>query len=745
MGVKIIITEKPSVAREYEKVLKVKSKGKTDGYIEGTCSLLGDIVITWAVGHLVKLGIPKEQNPEWEKWNKAHLPMIPQSYKYLPQSATKKQFNVVKSLYTRKDIDCLYYAGDSGREGIYIQALIRNQIFKTTPKFDEKVVWIDSYTEESIINGIKTAKPYSHYQSMVDSGYMRAISDWLIGMNFTQAFTMAFGNGNTINVGRVMTPTLAMIVQRQTELDNFTKTYFYGIKADDFATWKAVKGSHYFESDDLYNERGFIKKEKALSLISELRQDKKLVVDNVKVEKKTEYAPYLFNLAELQAYCSKHFKISPDNTLKIAQSLYEKKFTTYPRTDARFLSTAVAKELKSKGYDIPSRYVDDSKITDHYAIIPTFHGDANTLNGLDKSVYEAILKRFTDTMLPPYKYDAVSITYIHTNREKFFENFKIVTQYGFKNGMEQKDEEISNKSIPNKGDIVKVNDFVLNELETKPPVPYTTGTLILTMEKAGKFIEDEELREQIKTCGIGTSSTRASIIEKLQEVNFINVDSKQKITPTELGKNAIAIVSEFDEQLISPIKTADMENNLSAIVSGDMKKDDYQNVVTKYVSDLTRKILNNSSGNFVMAEKEVNTSNNSSSNVNDMFSRFKKSNISSSEPQPKQSQNGWGKFVKSSEPQQQKSSPQTNTSTKKHNCPCCGNDLKFGKYGWYCDCKYSFNIEVCGKKMTETDLEDLISKGKTKTYSFKKKAGGTFKASLVLNKAEKKNEFKFSK
>ena len=700
MGVSIIITEKPSVAQEYKTVLKVKQNGKTDGYIEGTSPILGDVCITWAVGHLIKISEPKKHNPDWEKWSKVNLPMIPQKFLYEPQASTKKQFNIVKSLYLRKDIDCLYYAGDSGREGIYIQALIRNQIFKTKPKFEEKVVWIDSYTEDSILKGIKYAKPYEHYQPMIDSGYMRAISDWLIGINFTEAFTLTSGGyGNTINVGRVMTPTLAMAVERQKEIDSFTKTYFYGIKADGFAVWKAVNGSRYYQSDRLYNETGFTKKQDAIRLLEELSESKMLTVENVKVQKKTEYAPYLFNLAELQAYCSKHHKITPAQTLSIAQSLYEKKLITYPRTDARFLSSAVAKELKAKGYNVPNRYIDDSKITDHYAIIPTFSGNANGLSGLELSIYNAILKRFNNTMLPPYIYDAIAVTYLHKNKERFFENFRIVRQYGYKNGKDNDDnasEEIKDKAIPNVNDVVRVESFNLNEMETKPPVAYTTGSLILAMEKAGKLIEDEELREQIKTCGIGTSATRASIIDKLCEKSFITIDSKtQKIAPTDLGKNTIAIVSRYDEALVSPVKTAEMENNLNAIVEEELSKAEYLKMVTSYVSELTKEVISDN----------------------------KQKAIAPTATTPKNEQT---------------------ENTGAHNCPCCNKELKHGRYGWYCECKFSFNAEICGKKMSEKDLIDLIEKGHTKTYKFKSKSGNLFPAKLVLNKKERKVEFQFA-
>lgn len=705
MGKTIFITEKPSVAQEYRKVLKVSSDKKTDGFIEGHSPVLGkDVIITWAVGHLIAICSPEKQNEAWSGgWKKENLPMIPERFKYAPLANTFSQYKIVKSLYTRTDIDCIYYAGDSGREGIYIQALIRNQIFKSPPRIDERVVWIDSFTEEAILNGIKVAKPYADYQPMIDSGYMRAISDWLIGMNLTEAFSLT--SGVTINVGRVMTPTLAMVVKRQEEIDHFTKTPYFGIRADNFANWKATKGSRFFESDDLYNESGFLRKEHAKKLADEFNSNKSLKVDDVKVQTKTEYAPYLFNLADLQAKCSKAFHISPAQTLEVAQSLYEKKFTTYPRTDCRFLSTAVATELKkTKGYDIPTRYVDDSKITDHYALIPTFQGDTNSLSDLENNVYNVILKRFTDILLPPYIYDAVSVTYLHSNGERLYEAFRLIKQMGYKEQAEKESEKESdddtneavvNKPIPQKGTIVSVNEFTIKEMETKPPVAYTTGSLILAMEKAGKLVEDEELREMIKTSGIGTSATRANIIDKLTKKGFITVDRKQKITPTDFGKKIIPLISKYDEALISPLKTADMEDRLNSIVQNEQTKDEYLNFIVNYVTDTTRNILSN--------------------NTDTIGGR---------------------------------TASGASTSGEQYNCPCCGKPIKVGKYGWYCssnDCKFRLGLEICGHKTKEKDIADICKKGRTSVYTFRSpKNNKEFRACLVLDKSSQGTKFEFS-
>ena len=578
------------------------------------------------------------------------------------------------SLYTRNDVDCIYYAGDSGREGIYIQALIRNQIFKSAPSFPEKVVWISSFTDEAIKEGIKDAKPYSAYQSMIDSGYARAIADWLIGMNFTRAMTLK--NGPVIKVGRVKTPTLAMIVKRQEEIDNFKKTDYYGIKAagspSDAINWKATKLSKFFESDLLYNENGFLKKEDAEKLLFEFDTDKKLTVDDVKVKNTQEYAPLLFNLADLQSTCSKVLKITPAKTLEIAQTLYESaKMTTYPRTDSRYLDTKTKKQYAEMGYDIPSRYVNDDKVTDHFAIIPTFHGSDSKLSDLEKKVYNIILTRFMNTMKPPFVYDAVSIIYKHKNGEPFYEGYRIIKQMGWK----EKDdsEDVSTKPVPNKGDVVSVT-FAIRNMETKPPSAYTTGTLIAAMEKAGRLIEDEELRENIKTSGIGTSATRAGIIEDLATPNkngvaCILIDKSQKITPTDFGKQVIAAVSRFDEDLTSPIKTAEMEDKLNAINDKELTYPDYLGIIETYIRSTTTKILN--------AEVE-------------------------------------------------KMSYSTGKASVSGKCPHCSGEIAKGQYGIYCKSKCGMNFDkVYGHKLTDTQVAKLLE-GKSVSYTDKGKKTTVF-------------------
>lgn len=608
MGYTIFTTEKPSVAQEYVKVLQIKKEGKTNGYVQGYSPVLGkEVQVTWAVGHLISLASVPEQlagkalsataKKEYH-WNLNNLPIFPDKYLYLVNYTTKDQYNVIKSLYTSKDVDAIYYAGDSGREGIYIQALIRNQIFGgKTPNFDEKVVWIDSQTEEEILRGIREAKPYSSYKNKIDSGYARAIDDFLIGMNGSEGLTVA--SKNLIVTGRVMTPTLNMVVERQKEIDNFVPTDYYGINANPngynfVPKWKAVKGSAMYESDLLYNETGFLKEKDAKEFLeNNLKFNGSpidLEVDDVKVTEKKETAPLLFSLGELQKFCSKKYHISPDETLNIAQSLYEKKMTTYPRTDARVLSSAVAKDLEQKlGKKVPAKYIDDSAITDHYAIIPTFQNHLNQCNDLEKQIFNDIMLRFKAIFMPAYVYDSIAITLKSGSKEKFFTTEKTEKQLGWKE-LYQEDKTLVISKIPDKGDVLP-SIMSINPMQTKPPVAYTTGTLIEAMEKAGKFIDDDELKAVIKGTGIGTSATRAGIIKKLADKNYITINGKtQKVAPTETGKAIIPVIAKVDERLVSPEKTADLEQRLADIDNGTIGRDEHTEYMREYINELVDKI-----------------------------------------------------------------------------------------------------------------------------------------------------------
>lgn len=608
MGYTIFTTEKPSVAQEYVKVLQIKKEGKTNGYVQGYSPVLDkEVQVTWAVGHLISLASVPEQlagkalSPTAKKeyhWNLNNLPIFPDKYLYLVNYTTKDQYNVIKSLYTAKDVDAIYYAGDSSREGIYIQALIRNQIFGgKTPNFDEKVVWIDSQTEEEILRGIREAKPYSSYKNKIDSGYARAIDDFLIGMNGSEGLTVA--SKNLIVTGRVMTPTLNMVVERQKEIDNFVPTDYYGINANPngynfVPKWKAVKGSAMYESDLLYNETGFLKEKDAKEFLeNNLKFNGSpidLEVDDIKVTEKKETAPLLFSLGELQKFCSKKYHISPDETLNIAQSLYEKKMTTYPRTDARVLSSAVAKDLEQKlGKKVPAKYIDDSAITDHYAIIPTFQNHLNQCNDLEKQIFNDIMLRFKAIFMPAYVYDSIAITLKSGSKEKFFTTEKTEKQLGWKE-LYQEDKTLVISKIPDKGDVLP-SIMSINPMQTKPPVAYITGTLIEAMEKAGKFIDDDKLKAIIKGSGIGTSATRAGIIKKLADKNYITINGKtQKVAPTETGKAIIPVIAKVDERLVSPEKTADLEQRLADIDNGTIGRDEHTEYMREYINELVDKI-----------------------------------------------------------------------------------------------------------------------------------------------------------
>lgn len=699
MGYTIFTTEKPSVAQTYKNTLGVKVTEKTDGYIEGYSSVLNkNVQITWAVGHLIELATVPEQleqkylsaaEQKEHRWKKADLPILPKNYLYTIKKETAKQFHIIEKLYTSPNIDAIYYAGDAAREGIYIQALIRNTIFKgKDPSFPEYVIWIDSQTDEMILNGIQTAKRYHAYDSMIISGYERAITDFLIGTNGTEGLTLSCG-GSLIAVGRVMTPTLAMVVNRQKEIDDFVQTDYYGINAltDTItAKWRADESSRYYDSPLLYNENGFLEESTANSFLQEFSQDPNLMVSSVKVAEKKETAPLLYNLADLQNYGSKNLHISPAQTLAIAQSLYEKKLITYPRTDSRYLSTAVAKDIKAKfKKTVPSKYVNDAKVTDHYALIPTFLKPSD-LSQAETIVYNAIANRFKAIFEPAYIYDSATIIYTHNNGEHFYGNIKNVKQLGWK--ALYGEEMTPSVPLPTEQSVVLAS-FSINPMHTTPPSAYDTGSLVIAMEKAGKLIDDEELREQIKSSGIGTSATRANIIKKLEANGYITVDKRQKVAPTEIGKSIISVVSQVDDQLISPEKTAEMEQQLTDIVDGSISKEAYRTNVENYIIELVNKI-----------------------NTVDLSSVR-------------------GKFSKGKS---------GGTDCK---CPACGNTLKYGKYGWYCNCGFNFALQICGHKMQEKDMIALTEKGRTATYTFTSKAGKKFKAFLTYDKDEKKTKLNF--
>jgi DNA topoisomerase-3 len=631
----LYIAEKPSVARQFADVLGVKGNAG-NGYLESDKA-----IVTWCVGHLITMSYPDAYDPALKKWDLATIPFIPTEYKYEILPNTKKQFNIVAGLLNREDVGCIYVATDSGREGEYIYRLV-DSMAQVSGK-EKRRVWIDSQTEEEILRGIREAKPLSEYDSLSDAAYLRAQEDYLMGINFSRALSLKFSNvvqrylgmdRCVIAVGRVMTCVLGIVVKREREIREFVKTPFYrlvasvGEEGQTFdAEWKAVKDTKYFESPLLYKENGFKERADAEKLLAELNEGApEAVAESVERKKEKKQPPMLYNLAELQNDCSALFKISPSDTLKIVQELYEKKLVTYPRTDARVLSTAVAKEigrnisgLKNfqpvaawaqgamdsgtyKGI-AKTKYVNDKQITDHYAIIPTGQGFGalKSLAPTALKVYEIICRRFLSIFYPAAEYQKVAMT-LTKNGEKLFANFKYLISEGYlkvsANSFSKKKDEpkysqefIERLANVKKGDKLSVQSIEIKEGETSPPKRYNSGSLILTMENAGQFIEDEDLREQIKGAGIGTSATRDGIITKLETNKYISLNKKtQIVTPTFLGEIIYDIVYYSINGLLRADLTASWEKGLEGVAEGQISKEEYTQKMTTYVTQYTNRV-----------------------------------------------------------------------------------------------------------------------------------------------------------
>ena len=638
MAKNLLITEKPSVATEFAKVLKCGGNRK-DGYIESDTW-----IITWCVGHLVTMSYPEKYDENLKFWRLDTLPFMPKEYKYEVIPSVEKQFNIVKSLLQREDVGCIYVATDSGREGEYIYRLVEKQVGVADKT--RKRVWIDSQTEEEINRGIKEAKDLSEYDSLCDSAYLRAKEDYLIGINFSRLLSIIYGRRMakdlgeekiSISVGRVMTCVLGMVVQREREIRNFVKTPYYrvigtfGEESSSFtAEWKVTEKSKMWESPKLYNENGFKKENEAKDFIMSLK-DKKAIITEVKKSKTKENAPLLFNLAEIQNEATKRFKIKPDQTLEIIQNLYEKKLVTYPRTDARVLSTAVAKVISknlnglAKGFKdeeiqgyikkmvdekystdlIKTKYVNDSKITDHYAIIPTGQGFENydALPDLQKQMYKVIVKRFLSIFYPPAEYSKISVT-IEVENEQFSVSGRVCEKLGYlevaknepkKENVEEQPEEQNSLEILRslkKGEEIGVLNYETKTSETSPPSRYNSGSMILAMENAGKLIEEEELREQIKGAGIGTSATRAEIMKKLERIGYIAINTKtQIITPTEKGEKIYDIVFMSMPDMLNPRLTASWEKGLEMVSSKQIEPNEFMTKLEAYINSKIDKLV----------------------------------------------------------------------------------------------------------------------------------------------------------
>ena len=674
MSKALYIAEKPSVAQEFAKALKINGQ-RRDGYLESQ-----DSVVTWCVGHLVTMSYPEKYDIKYKRWSLDTLPFLPREFKYEVIPGVQKQFEIVKGLLNREDVDTIYVCTDSGREGEYIYRLVAQMAGVHGKK--EKRVWIDSQTEEEIMRGIREAKDLSAYDNLSASAYLRAKEDYLMGINFSRVLTLRYGNSvsnylNTkyqaISVGRVMTCVLGMVVRREREIRAFVKTPFYrvlssiALEGENFeGEWRAVEGSRYFQTPYLYKENGFKEKAYAEKLIQELSASQPLQCTVEKIERKKENRnpPLLFNLAELQNVCSKLFKISPDETLKIVQELYEKKLVTYPRTDARVLSTAAAKEIYKnisglRNYEhtaeiaqhiieqenyknlAKTRYVNDKQITDHYAIVPTGQG-LNTLRSVSltaQRVYETIVRRFVCIFYPPAVYQKISLV-TKIQNESFFSSFKVLLDEGYlkvatnsfakrkaadamssvnragaadsegseeedpdtgKNGGNKADDSAEDMACDTrllaalqnlkKGDILSVDSLSIKEGETSPPKRYNSGSMILAMENAGQLIEDEELRAQIKSCGIGTSATRAEILKKLCNIKYLALNKKtQVITPTLLGEMIFDVVNCSIRQLLNPELTASWEKGLNYVAEGSITEQEYMDKLEHFVRLRTRQV-----------------------------------------------------------------------------------------------------------------------------------------------------------
>lgn len=662
MGKSLFIAEKPSVAREFARVLQLNTSSR-EGYIESK-----EAIVTWCVGHLVTMSYPEAYDEKYKRWSLDTIPFIPKEFKYEVIENVRKQFQIVSGLLNRDDVETIYVCTDSGREGEYIYRLVEKQA--GVKNKIRKRVWIDSQTEEEIKRGIREAKDLSEYDNLCAAAYLRAKEDYLMGINFSRVLTLKYGNSvksylkadkAVISVGRVMTCVLGMVVNREREIREFVKTPFYRVLMREQISgrnfdceWKAVENSRYYNSPLLYKENGFKEKESAQALIDFLKEapEEPAVIESIEKKKETKNPPLLYNLAELQNDCSKYFKISPDETLRIAQELYEKKMTTYPRTDARVLSTAVAKEIYKniKGlanYETvreaaahvldagsyksiaKTRYVNDKQITDHYAIIPTGQGlgNLNSLNPTSAKVYEIIVRRFLSIFYPPAVYRKVSLG-LAVKGERFFANFKVLEEEGYlkvsscsfakkKNDSGETDGKGDAGETPEKHDAadkdtqeaeetgvdknfmevlgtlkkgaaLPLGELSVKEGETTPPKRYNSGTMILTMENAGQFIEDEELRAQIKGSGIGTSATRAEILKKLINIRYLALNKKtQIITPTLMGEMIYEVVNNSIRPLLDPALTASWEKGLTMVAEGTITEEEYMRKLDDFVSRRT--------------------------------------------------------------------------------------------------------------------------------------------------------------
>lgn len=744
MGKSIIIAEKPSVGMEYARILGVSDK--KNGYLESE-----RWIVTWTVGHLITMSYPEKYDESLKEWSLNTLPFLPESYKYEVIKEVKNQFGIVKGLYNREDIDTIYYAGDSGREGLYIQMLVR-QFAGHTRGIKEKVVWIDSQTEEEVLRGISEAKDISDskYKNLTDAGYMRAIEDYVLGINFSRALSVKYAamvNTGTnqkkkkpISVGRVMSCVLGMIVDRDREIRNFKETLFYRVTGT-FEVhgqslnceWKLTDKSRYYNTPDVYSDFGFNDENKAREMISGLENI--FTISDIEKKKRKKNPPLLFNLAELQSECSKIYHISPSETLSIAQSLYEKKLTTYPRTDARVITNAILKEItrnlegigknpeysdfineiRECHYMIGSKFVDDSQVTDHYAIIPTgVSASDKQLTEQEKRIYNLICCRFIASFYPGAEYEEI-VYECTTGSETFYGKGKYLVDKGYMHvlGVPENEVMLDEKQIMTLSNIIIGEQFEceygIKNGKTMPPSRYTMGSIILAMENAGKYVEDEELREHIKKNGIGTSATRSDVINKLLALNYISADKKLVLTPGSMGEMIYEIISLTVPELLNPEMTAKWEKDLSAIADGTLEKDRYLENLYSFIRDGIKKIKDNLDDKTVMSRIRPFAN-------GQIYKEYKKFD-------------NW------------------NTKLK---CPLCGDDIETTEWGFKCKsnknktqgCQFFMGGTIKGHRLLTKELATLFSSGKVgPLYDFVSDNGVPFGANLIWDNHSKRISF----
>lgn len=818
MGKAVIITEKPSVAQDFAKTLNVS--GKNDGYIENE-----NWIITWCVGHLVALLYPEAYDKKFEKWREEDLPFIPGTFKYGVIKSVAKQYKIVNNILHRNDVSTVYWAGDAGKEGQVIEENIRR--FGGVGKgIKELRVWIDSQTQEEIKRGIREAKPMAAYDNLANSGIMRSIEDYLMGINLSRMLTCKYGAllNNAANltkykpiaVGRVMTCVLGMVVKREREIRDFKVTNFYKVSAE-FGNgisgeWKADKSSAYYNSVLLYSESGFKKIEDAEMLCSKLK-NKNGVVKDYSTSNSNKKAPLLYNLAEIQNQCSKLLKISPDETLSVIQSLYEKKLCTYPRTDSRVLSSAVGKvilenikglhegnylttfteEIINNGLykNInDTQYVDDKKVSDHYAIIPTGNmSNYSALNKIESCVFDLIVRRFLSIFYPAAMYKNVKAV-ISVDNEDFYLNSKQLINPGYLKVTGETDNDNSKNVIPEfkVGTAISVNNITVKEGKTSPPKRYTSGSMVLAMENAGQFIEDEELRQQIKGTGIGTSATRADIIKKLIANNYIDCNKSQVLTPARLGEMIYEVVDNTIPELLIPELTAQWDKELEKIAEGELNSLEYQNKIEVYVRKAVERIKDENKNELLISKIKPFSSGTvdkeseitlkcplcdgkirktqygyacenyrgkdegcsfaipskicekslTEKNIKDLITNKKTGLIKGFKSKSGKSFDAYLIY------QDKKIQFEFPSHSEESNilCPKCGSKLTKNKYSYDCECGFKINHLICGKELTEKDIKDLLTNKKTGLIKgFKAKSGKNFDAYLIYT--SDKIEFKF--